>query len=66
MLASEEQRSKKIVKLAAQLPADNSLSGRSVYWFVTTEEVDILAERTKLFGWEEKIRHTDEKGQITT
>jgi hypothetical protein len=57
-----EQRNKRIIEIARPLPANNQLTARSIYWFVTKEDVDVLFQDACLFVWKEKAPAIDEKG----
>eukprot|EP00029_Vermamoeba_vermiformis_P010565 TRINITY_DN557_c0_g1_i2.p1 TRINITY_DN557_c0_g1~~TRINITY_DN557_c0_g1_i2.p1 ORF type:complete len:882 (-),score=159.48 TRINITY_DN557_c0_g1_i2:115-2760(-) len=63
-LTSVEQRNKRIATIADPLPEGNELRARSVYWFVTTEPIEISFQDTKLFNWKETAVHTDEHGVV--
>jgi hypothetical protein len=57
-----DERKNRIINLAKCLPEANRLTGRAIYWFVTTEDVNIIFQDTKLFVWNEKIKVGDDNG----
>ncbi len=61
-LTSGEQRNKRIIEIAEPLPEGNYLSGRAIYWFVTTEEIEFLFHGANLFQWKESAYIIDKHG----
>jgi hypothetical protein len=57
-----EQRYNRIIEKASPLPANNQLKARSIYWFVTTEDVDLLFQDASLFVHKEKALAIGENG----
>lgn len=59
-----EQRNKRILEIAAPLPEQSRLTARAVYWFVSTEELEIMFEDATLFNWKEKVEVTSDDGTV--